>query len=51
MALAQRLILIREIDVFYRNSDDEKANDSRTCRTGDLNYIHDDTIIIIIMVS
>lgn len=49
MALAQILILIREIDVFYRNSDDEKANDPCTCRTVDLNYIHDDTIIIIII--
>ena len=50
MALAQILILIREIDVFYRNSDDEKANDPCTCRTVDLNYIHDDTIIIIIII-
>ena len=42
MALAQILILIREIDVFYRNSDNEKANDPCTCRTVDLNYNYDD---------
>ena len=42
MALAQILILTREIDVFYWNSDDEKANDPCTCPATDLNYNHDD---------
>ena len=41
MALAQILILTREIDVFYWNSDDEKANDPCTCPSADLNYNHD----------
>ena len=41
MALAQILISTREIDVFYRNSDDEKANDPCTCPSADLNYNHD----------
>ena len=41
MALAQILILTREIDVCYRNSDDEKANDPCTCPSADLNYNHD----------